>query len=77
MTSKERFNIYGTRSRSLTDSNIMLKGQSDVKQGSGDGGKSLLEGKPLCFYLLTDDYSSAPPDLKTHITVNKVSWGAF
>lgn len=56
----------------------MLKGiRSDVKQDSGDGAKLLLEGKPLCFYLLTDDNSSAPSDLETHITVNKVSWGAF
>lgn len=56
----------------------MLKGiLSNVKQDSGDTGKSLLGGKALCFYLLTDDKSSAPPDLKTHITLNKVSWGAF
>lgn len=50
---------------------------SDVKQDSRDEAKSLREGKPLCFYLPTDDYSSAPSDLKTHITVNKVNWGAF
>lgn len=56
----------------------MLKGMlNDVKQDSGDRGKSLLEGKPLRFYLLTDDNSSAPSDLKAHIIVNKVSWGAF
>lgn len=62
---------------SLPDSNIRLKGMlSDNKQDSGDKAKSLLKGKPLCFYLLTDDNSSALSDLETHITINKVSWGA-
>lgn len=55
----------------------MLKGTvSDVKQDLWDRGKSL-EGKPLRFYLLTNDISSAPSDLKTPIIINKVRWGPF
>lgn len=36
-----------------------------------------LKKSPFCFYLLTGDFPFAPFDLKTHITVKKVSWGAF
>lgn len=51
---------------------------NDAKQDSGDGSKSLLGGgSPFAFYLLTYDCRRAPSDLKTHISVNKVSRGAF
>lgn len=68
-------NIYGTRSRSLLDSNNNVKGGCRVTLNRTRGTE--VNHYLLCFYLLTDDYSSPPSDLKTHIIVNKVSWGAF
>lgn len=77
MTSKKVQHLWDKKQESggvsYNDKSWML---SDVKRDTGDA-ESLLEEKHLRFYLPTDNWSSVPSDLKTHITANKVSWGAF